>query len=388
MNSSMSACPGIHFFPRSIFLRVAVVFFLFGCSKNPVFIDGQQTEPIAVSTAPIHQFIVPSTGWNGDLMVYAHGFVPPIAPVTLPAEAAKFATIASSEGYAFATTSYPSNGMVVTEGLTDLVNLVAEFRNNYPETGRVFLLGVSMGGLIAAQAAEKYPGTFDGVLAICGIYGSYPVEIVYITNFRTVFDYFFPDLLPGDAVNVAFQTMLEWNTVYIPKVVAACSAPENGNKVRQLIAVTKLPANMADPASVVQSIVEVLSLGIYVTEDVKSQLGGQPFGNHLLWYHGSDDDCALNAGIKRYQADPNALAASIRLFGTTGNIKMPVVTLHNRGDNLAPVIQQALYGIKVMLAGKSSRYKAITLNAYGHSNFSPEQIQSAFQMLVAKTMTP
>ena len=385
MNSSRS----IHSWMRSgsvrIFWGIVVTLFLFSCSQNPLSVADQQSEKVAASSqTPIHQILVPPTGWNGNLVVFAHGFVPPIAPLQLPPEAAQFRAMAMSAGFAFATTSYPTNGMVITEGLADLVNLVAEFKTAYPQTQKVFLIGASMGGLIAAQAAEKHPGTFNGVLAICGVYGSFLVETAHLANFHAIFDYFFPGIIPGDAVTVPMETMLRWQTMYVPQIGAACSNPANSNKVRQLLAVTKLPVNTADPQSIVTSIVTVLSLGIYATEDVKARLGGQPFGNRFFWYFGSDDDRALNAGVKRYQADPAAVIATNTLFGTTGKIQVPVVTLHSTGDHIAPISQQLLYGVKIILARKTALYTGIPVIGFGHCVFDQQQLLAAFGTLVAK----
>src|SRR3954454_2876543 len=44
--------------------------------------------------------------WNGDLILYAHGYVSPYLPLSLPTEANAYVPLFASLGYAFATTSY------------------------------------------------------------------------------------------------------------------------------------------------------------------------------------------------------------------------------------------------------------------------------------------
>ena len=374
----------MRYLPTRIFWGVVVTLILFNCAQNPLSVADRQMEKTADAATPIHSMQVPAEGWNGNLVVYAHGFVPPVAPVALPSEAPRFAAMALSAGFAFATTSYPSNGMCVPEALADLVTLVAECKAAHPQTQKVFLIGASLGGLIAAQAAEKHPETFDGVLAMCGIYGSYVVETGHIENFRVVFDYFFPDLIPGDATSVAMETMLQWQCMYAPQVIAALSNPDNVNKVRQLLAVTKLPVNTADPTSVVEAIMKVLSMHIYATEDVKARLGGNPFGNRFFWYSGSDNDRALNAGVQRFHADPAAFMAANTLFGTTGILQMPLVSLHTTGDPLVTIVQQLLYRVKIMFARKTALYTGIPINGFGHCVFEEQQILNAFGLLVTK----
>jgi pimeloyl-ACP methyl ester carboxylesterase len=368
-----------------IFQGIALLIFLFGCSQNPVSIDEpRQIITAAAPQTPIHQLLPPPASWNGDLVVYAHGFVPPVAPLMIPTEAAQYADMVMSAGYAFATTSYPVNGLAVPEGLADIVSLVNEYKAAYPATNKVLLIGFSMGGLIAAQAAEKYPGTFNGVLAMSGLYGNTVIGVSNTGTFRAVFDYFFPNLIPGDACSVPGQTVSDWMEVYMPQVIGALSAPANSDKVRQLVAVTKLPVDPADPASLVNATVMILTVHVFSTMDVIQRFGGNPFENRCVRYCGSDDDKALNAGIKRFRADKAAITTANTLYGTTGKLLMPVVTMHSTGDQLVPITQQLLYRIKVLLAGKAALYTGIPINGFGHGTFTPLQLQSAFAELTAK----
>ena len=384
MVRSMHSAFGIRLFKTVIFWGVAATVFLVGCSQNPVAVSDNRSEVSAeIPTGPIHFAQIPDV-WNGDLVVYAHGFTPPGTPLALPDEVPQFCAMAMSAGYAFATTSYPSNGMAIVDGLADLVQLVGEFKNAHPQTGRVFLIGASMGGLIAAQAAERNPETFSGVLAMCGIYGSYLVETAHIGNTRAVFDYFFPGIIPGDAVNVPIDVMVKWESTYAPLVVATLSNPENSAKLRQFLSVTKIPVDMSDYQSVIAAVVEVLSMQVFAIEDVKVRLGGKPFDNRIFWYSGSDNDRALNAGVRRYRADKAAVTAATTLFGTTGNLQMPLVTLHNSGDNLVPIVQQLLYRVKILFARKSALYTGIPVTGFGHCGFTEQQILTAFGTLVFK----
>jgi hypothetical protein len=63
-----------------------------------------------------------------------------------------------------------------------------------------------------------------------------------------------------------------------------------------------------------------------------------------------------------------------------------VVTLHARGDHLAPVSQLVLYAAKVLLARKSSLFTAIPVAGYGHCTFQQQEIMNAFGVLAAKVM--
>ena len=69
-------------------------------------------------------------GWN-DLVVYAHGYMAPDRPVEIPQDqmslpgfALTVDQIVTSMGYAFATTSYYTNGLAVRPAISDLLDRV------------------------------------------------------------------------------------------------------------------------------------------------------------------------------------------------------------------------------------------------------------------------
>jgi hypothetical protein len=72
---------------------------------------------------------MPALEWNGQLVVYAHGYVAPDQPLdfyqlTTP-DGAPIPALVQSLGYAFATTSYRQNGLAILEGVDDIRELVA-----------------------------------------------------------------------------------------------------------------------------------------------------------------------------------------------------------------------------------------------------------------------
>src|ERR1044071_1070924 len=125
--------------------------------------------------------------WNGDLVVYARGFVPPqVAPIlptvpvalpdgtvlrpelTLP-DGTFVPAAFLAQGFAFATSSYHKNGAFIEQGSRDLLTLVKYFETIVPPGAlkRVFIVGGSEGGLITMQLLEQHPDEFSGGLALC-----------------------------------------------------------------------------------------------------------------------------------------------------------------------------------------------------------------------------
>jgi pimeloyl-ACP methyl ester carboxylesterase len=158
-----------------------------------------------------------TTPWNGDLMIYAHGYAAPDKPVgipenqmSLPGSDTMVDEIVNSLGFAFATTSYYTNGLAVLPALANLLDLVDVFSRTQEAPHRIYLAGVSEGGLITTLALEQYPDVYDGGLAMCGPYGSFEVQTNHLGDAPVIFDYFFPGLMPGTAVDIPESLMEQW----------------------------------------------------------------------------------------------------------------------------------------------------------------------------------
>jgi alpha-beta hydrolase superfamily lysophospholipase len=79
---------------------------------------------------------------------------------------------------------------------------------------------------------------------------------------------------------------------------------------------------------------------------VHNRLGGRnPFGNEGVRYAGSDDDAALNAGVARYRADPEGVAALAADAEPTGRTAVPTLTTHAIGDPTAFVENESAYRV-------------------------------------------
>lgn len=347
--------------------------------------DGVQTSGAA------YRICMPAI-WNGKLLVYAHGYVAPNEPLgipqdqlTLPGGGGTVDQVANSLGYAFATTGYSTNGLAVQAGIADLVDLVALFETQKGAAQKVLLVGISEGGGITALAVERYPEVFDGGLAMCGPYGSFVEQVDYFGDFRVLFDYFFPGLIPPTPVDIPADLLDTWeSSVYSTTVKPVVTDPANASQVDQLLAVARTPFNAADAASKEQSISDVLWYNIYATNDAKAKLGGQPFANPLSkrTYAGSLDDVQLNANVQRFVADETALAEISANYETSGRLSRPLVTMHTTGDPVVPYRHAELYASKVISTGSTALYHHIKVEAYGHCQFTSLDILSAFNRLV------
>src|SRR5260370_29185663 len=175
----------------------------------------QQTIDGVTADGALYRFLVPSS-WNGQLVVYAHGYVSegdPIALPNTPIEQAAFQAI-TSQGFAVAMSSYAENGWAVKNGAQTTHQLRGLFAARVSNPTWTYLVGTSEGGLITLVLTEGFPGRYDGTLAIFGVAGGTPLHFQHFGDGRVLFDYFFPGVLPRDLLHMPNLDFSPWSPTY------------------------------------------------------------------------------------------------------------------------------------------------------------------------------
>jgi fermentation-respiration switch protein FrsA (DUF1100 family) len=335
------------------------------------------------------RFIIcrPSGAWNGGLILYAHGYV------SVPEGAAdpnawkkqlglpggpSLPDLVTQYGFAFAASSYTKDGLAVLQGVEDTMDLINVFIARTGATpARIFVTGVSEGGLIAVKALEQYSGALNGGLAACGPIGDFPRQINYFGDVRVLFDYFFPGLLPPTAIDIPSSLITNW-----PKVAGEIGQQLQANplKTAQLVSTANIPIGL-NPANAGDAILSALWYNVFATNDAKATLGGNPFDNNPRWYSGSLNDWLLNLRVARFDAAPAALT-EMGKYQTTGNLRRPLITLHTSWDPVVPAWQESTYAKKVAAAGKSHLLVRYPVPRYGHCAFNEGEVLVAFLTMV------
>ncbi|HUF80072.1 MAG TPA: alpha/beta hydrolase, partial [Burkholderiales bacterium] len=107
--------------------------------------------------------------WNGELVLYAHGFRGTGLELTVSNPRIREHLVTS--GYAWAASSYSKNGYDVRQGVKDTHALGQFFHGKVGKPRRAWITGHSMGGHITGVAIEQYPRAYVGALPMCGVMG-------------------------------------------------------------------------------------------------------------------------------------------------------------------------------------------------------------------------
>ena len=327
---------------------------------------------------------VPIAGWNHQLIVFAQGYIDPQLPpgfYQLDFAGVNLPTLLQLRGFAYATTTYRQNGLNILEGADDIHNLVDAFKmQRAPD--RTFIVGASEGGLIAALLLEQSQNEFTGGLAVCAPVGSFRAQANYVGDFRVLFDYFFPGVIPGTVVDVPDEVRANWFTPdptgYRNRVLLALQS--NLPRALELMRTSGAAYDPANLATIGLTATNILWYNVFGSIDAQDKLGGNPYGNQLRLYFGSSNDLRLNLRVQRYAASQLALA-SMKNYETTGRLKAPLVTLHTRKDDLVPFWHEPLYLTKVLLTGNSGLLP-LPVERYGHCNFTIDELLTAFAVTV------
>jgi pimeloyl-ACP methyl ester carboxylesterase len=330
-------------------------------------------------------FYVPD-GWNGDLVLYAHGFIDAASPLELPTndniEAVRDRIV--SDGFAFAYPSYRENGLAIKDGGWSTRQIAVLFRAVVGEPNHTWLMGHSLGGLIAVELAEKHPGEFDGVLTLAGMIGGTSQQLDYVGSVRILFDFFYPGVLPGTVLEVPEDLSVDQ---VIAAVVPAVMADPNGAFVISQLLCMPAPTDEA----LVQSLVTALAFNVRGINDVLERTHGECPIDNMDTVYDTDNPmvppevlAAVNALVPRYDRTDAAEAELRRNYEPSGDLEIPMIAVHRAWDPTVPVCSAARYEQLVTDQGSEGLFELRSVHEYGHASFGEDVVATALSDLISR----
>ncbi len=339
--------------------------------------------------------------WNGDLMMWAHGFRGTGEVLFFNPEEVPFRRWLLENGYAWAASTYSENDYSVGNAVVDTRRLARLFRRVVDRPHRVYIAGVSMGGHVTAASIERYPRFYDGAMPVCGVLGDFEL-----------FDFFL------DFNVTAQQIALGRSEFPVGPDYPITTAQEIKRELE--LADGSWPFALNADGEAFKQLVELRSGGDRPNFDEAwnfwnafPEFGSGIPGNFLFDLGAGDGSVGvdtkvavkntdvfyetdlirgpsnelekeLNAEVVRVRPDPGArrpsrLAPSPRL---RGNIRVPVLTMHNLGDLFVPFHNETVYFERVARRHKTRNLVQRAIRGSGHCDFTTAEYERAFGDLV------
>ncbi|AXL92611.1 hypothetical protein C4J65_33285 [Streptomyces sp. CB09001] len=330
--------------------------------------------------------------WNGSLVVHAHGG-PDLGDASDPARSTEDLerwAVMVDQGYAWAGSSYRRGGYGARMAAADTESVRRLFTDRFGRPEHTYLHGQSWGGNVAAKVAETYgrqPGAYDGVLLTNGVLGGGSRGYDYRVDLRVVYQYYchnhprptepqyplWQGLRPGSTMTTAgLRARLQECTGYASDPADRTAAQQRN--LDDILAVTGIPERTLESH---------LRFATFTFRDIVSNRldGRNPWSNRGVRYSGSHDDKALNAGVERFSADPAARRDLSWDSDLTGQVSLPVLTLHAIDDPTAFVEHEAAYRATLRGAGRDRNLVQTFTREHEHSSLSDSEYAGSLAAL-------
>jgi pimeloyl-ACP methyl ester carboxylesterase len=329
----------------------------------------------------LYRIEIPET-WNGDLVLYAHGYVASSGGrgSQLRVGNAPIREHLVRRGFAWAASSYRCNGYVPGQGLADTVALTELFTklNEGRAPRRTYLTGTSMGGHVTVLGMHEFPTSFAGALAMC------PAG-------PELFDFFAASTAAAEAVTgirLAKDTLRE-DLQKMADILG--KAPDYTEKGRQLASIeiqisggprpfaveglaSRFIPNIGSSAAALVDAATPVDRAIATTQ-IKYAIDP---GLGLT----ADE---ISAKVRRKPADPQMRSTNgpyEEVVPYDGKLERPLLTMHGTGDLFVPIFLERTLKKEVANAGRQHLLTQRIYRIAGHCQFSqPEMIKSFDDMV-------
>ncbi len=356
----------------------------------PEVVDGQPTRVLQGIHRHAAYIVEVPAKWNGRLAMWAHGYRGTGTVLTVDPPAYGLRTQMLRQGYAWAASSYYTNGYDVRAGVTSTRDLAEHFGRLVAKPEQVLIAGASMGGHVIGRSLEQYPGFYDGALPVCGVLGDHEL-----------FDFILDYQLTAQALAGirAYPVPADYLTTVVPRIQTELglstlvpggpdTVTDRGAQFRSVVVERSGgPRPGAAPAFAFWKDF-VFSLATPPGDNAPLAQDPGRLATNLGTRYRPNSPVDLNREVQRVaprdwrtRLSP-ALTEVPRIAGRPG---VPVLSLHGLGDLFVPFSMEQDYRTDVARHGQSKWLVQRAIRTVDHCEFSPAEVGAAWNDLVAWT---
>lgn len=328
----------------------------------------------------VYRLEVPAN-WNGDLVLYAHGFRANTGAAGKRLVAPFPSTLREpllARGYAWASSSYRCNGYVPGVGLEDTMRLREMVTKAAGRSARrVFLTGTSMGGHVTLLGLHEFPTDFAGGLAMC------PAG-------PELFDFFLANAAAAEVVTGRRFTTLTSLADDTAAIAGALGTPAALTPAGRQLASVEIGISGGPRPFAVEGLASRLLQNISGGGLAGATAASTRAATNAHVVYTLDERLglradALNAAVRRKPADPSLRAPDgplEELVPFDGRLERPLMTMHGTGDLFVPIGLERRLNQAVRAAGREQWLVQRIYRIAGHCQFTPQEELRAFEDLV------
>lgn len=348
--------------------------------------------------------------WDGDLVLWAHGYRGDGTTVWVDSPPLRQHHI--QQGFAWAASSYQTNGYDVGQGVRDTHALIQRFTQ---VTGRkpraVYLTGASMGGHITTVTIEHHRDAYAGAMPTCGVLGD--TELFdFLTDVAVT-----AAALTDTPIEFPLEPTPDFQETYVRQVLAML--PELGrgfvsgdpptltplgrqwaaavqqrsggvrpgfasafgfwNSIGSLEPLTQVPFLFGLYPGLNGGTVGIAPGNVVDNTDTVYQLDAAP----AL----TDAERALNREVLRVEATAEASDDLTGIPEVDGDPRIPVLSLHTIGDLFVPFSMEQIYAAEAEANGQADLVAVRAIRGADHCDFTAAELAQGFDDLVTWVRT-
>jgi pimeloyl-ACP methyl ester carboxylesterase len=309
--------------------------------------------------------------WNGRLVLYMHGFegLAPEASVNPP----RVRGYLIRNGFAWGASSYSSTALVPGRAADETAALWDEFATRFGRPSYTYVTGTSMGGAASHIAAERYADRYDGVLALCGYAGQSAIS-------QIIGDYFFAGAYVAGVTQDEFDT-LPLDQIINDRIRPALEEPAAYDEwVRLLLDMTGGERAHDREGFALEIDTNWERAEILVATGLSYNAGREYELGALAGVTSVD----FNARVVRKQPAREEQLTNFNLGNElSGDLQIPMLTMHTTGDWQVPIDQQQTLRRLVDAAGKGNMLVQRVVREPRHCGFRVRQWERGLEDLIA-----
>ncbi|GHH40708.1 alpha/beta hydrolase family protein [Lentzea cavernae] len=354
---------------------------------KPEVVNGQPTRVLqGVHQHSAYTVEVPAN-WNGRLAMWAHGYRGTGTVLTVDPPGYGLRTRMLGQGYAWAASSYYSNGYDVRAGVLATHDLAKHFGKLVAKPKQVLIAGVSMGGHVIGRSLEQFPGFYDGALPMCGVLGDHEL-----------FDFFLDHQLTAQALSGirAYPIPEDYLTTVVPRIQEKLGlaglvpggpdvVTDRGAQFRA--AVVERSGGPRPGATPAFAYWKDFLFGLASPPADEATLAFDParLATNLGTRYRPSEPVDLNRAVQRVAPRDwrsRLSPALTEIPAIAGRPGVPVLSLHGLGDMFVPFSMEQDYRTDVARHGQSRWLVQRAIRTVEHCEFSPAEAGAAWNDLV------